>query len=153
MHIRSESESLASSIESRGDVHEDDKETISVDNTSLIIEESIEPIEAKSKYFNCNTPEAILNAADALILILDNLSYSHHKRESRRSRPARIAIGIQKVSQRYSQYLVFVLMMFTAVVHANILSIVLPITMFLYALLEKPRPHSVRLLFHRANYD
>ncbi len=93
----------------------------------------------------CETPEAIAVATEKFIYLLDRLSYAHHKHlyEYNRSSFAKIAIGLQKVSQRYSQYLVFVLMMFTAVVHANILAIVLPITMFLYALLEKPRPHTV----------
>lgn len=114
---------------------------------SLIIEEPLvdaHPKKNKSKVC-CETPEPIANAADKLIYFLDQLSYSHHKHlyEYNRSSFAKIAIGLQKVSQRYSQYLVFVLMMFTAVVHANILAIVLPITMFLYALLEKPRPHTV----------
>lgn len=123
------------------------KEVSASDNGSLIVEEPIVDGNSKKKKAKvcCETPEPIANAADKFIYFLDTLSYSHHKHlyEYNRSSFAKIAIGLQKVSQRYSQYLVFVLMMFTAVVHANVLAIILPITMFLYALLEKPRPHTV----------
>lgn len=122
------------------------KETSTADNDSpLIVEEPVVDYSKKKSNTCCDTPEALSRAADKFIYFLDRLSYSHHKHlyEYNRSSSAKIAIGLQKVSQRYSQYLVFVLMMFTAVVHANILAIVLPITMFFYALLEKPRPHTV----------
>jgi len=115
------------------------------DLSPLIVEDGEQSIDKEVKFL-CTTPAAVIKAADGLIHLLDKMSYTHHTRltDMKRSRPAKIAIGIKKVSQRYSQHIVYMIMMLNAVIYANILAIILPITMFLYALLEKPRPHRVK---------
>lgn len=115
------------------------------DSASIIIEEGEQPVDTEAKSKSCSTPAAVLKAADGLIRLLDKMSYTHHTHltDMKRSRPAKIAIGIKKVSQRYSQHLVYMIMMLNAVIYANVLAIILPASMLLYALLEKPRPHRV----------
>jgi hypothetical protein len=88
----------------------------------------------------CNIPGWVLSASDAVISFLDNLVYMDLK-SLPASRPKKIAVGLYKIYQRYSHFLCYVAFLVNAAYNANVVSAFFPLSMFLYALLEIPRPH------------
>jgi hypothetical protein len=106
-------------------------------------EEGEAEVQRKKKCCSCRTPRFILRASDSVINFLDRHTYSSLW-EVPGGRPRKIWTGVYKVYQKYSYVLCYLAFMINAVVNADLLSLFYPISMFIYALLEIPRPHKVR---------
>lgn len=92
------------------------------------------------KASRCTIPKVVLTASDAVIGFLDRFVYMDLT-NLKASRPKKIAVGLYKIYQRYSHFLCYLAFLINAVYNANVVSAFFPLSMFLYALLEIPRPH------------
>jgi hypothetical protein len=131
----SESESESSSGEENDKIKSDVQREEGTNIGSPSLSDRKEPQSKLMKF--------IIAVADVLIKVLSRLTSTKEKRleDLDKSRRQKLVIGIMKLAQNNSKWICFIWFMLTAVVEANVLSLVLPISMFMYAILEKPRPH------------
>jgi hypothetical protein len=89
------------------------------------------------------TPQFVLTAAEVIISWLDRHTDGYLAQKPHYSRKKKIWAGFYKIYQINSSVLCYLFFMINCAVNSDIISLVYPLSMFLYALLETPRPHKL----------
>lgn len=89
------------------------------------------------------TPQFVLTASDLAINWLDRHTEGYVSTKPHYSRKGKLWAGLYKLYQINSSALCYLSFVINAAVNSDLLSLFYPISMFLYALLETPRPHKL----------
>jgi hypothetical protein len=89
------------------------------------------------------TPQFVITAADVIVGWLDRHTDGYLTQKPHYSRKKKIWAGFYKLYQINSSMLCYLFFIINAAVNADIISLFYPLSMFLYALLETPRPHKL----------
>lgn len=116
------------------------KESRKPGETSFGEDDDIEPPKCCSCW---KTPKWMIEGADMVIRWLDRQTEGYVSLKPHYSRKRKIWAGIYKLYQINSSALCYLCFVINCAVNSDIISLFYPISMFLYALLETPRPHKL----------
>jgi len=88
-------------------------------------------------------PQFVMTASDIVIHWLDTRTDGYLSQKPHYSRKRKIWAGLYKLYQINSSMLCYLFFMINCAVYSDLISLFFPLSMFLYALLETPRPHKL----------
>lgn len=89
------------------------------------------------------TPQFVITASEAVIAWVDRQTDGYVSTKPHYSRKGKLWAGFYKLYQINSSSLCYLTFIINAAVNSDVISLFYPISMFLYALLETPRPHKL----------